>query len=142
MAKRRAYKTIPNYHTRQDANAPQHRPLFTASVRVPTVGMIEAEGSSLKEATALVAEAAIAALKHSNHRGFKAFETVRIRAVERSAAEHWSEGAGLTSARRQVIRNCRQCLFGNGMLVDIFFLCVVHAHKGLYRLDDALCIAD
>ena len=33
-------------------------------------------------------------------------------------------------------------LFGSGMLVDVFFLSVVYAHKGLYRLDDALCIAD
>ena len=33
-------------------------------------------------------------------------------------------------------------LFGSGMLVDVFFLSVVHAHKGLYQLDDALCIAD
>jgi hypothetical protein len=33
-------------------------------------------------------------------------------------------------------------LFRSGMLVDVFFLCVVDSDKGLYRLDDALCIAD
>ena len=33
-------------------------------------------------------------------------------------------------------------LFGSGMLVDVLFLSVVDAHKGLYRLDDALSIAN
>ena len=33
-------------------------------------------------------------------------------------------------------------LFRSGMLVDVFFLRVVDAHKALYRLDDALCVAD
>ena len=33
-------------------------------------------------------------------------------------------------------------LTGNSILVDVFFLCVVDSHKGLYRLDDALCVAD
>jgi hypothetical protein len=33
-------------------------------------------------------------------------------------------------------------LIGSGMLVDVFFLCVVEAHKGLYRLDNALRIAN
>ena len=33
-------------------------------------------------------------------------------------------------------------LFSSGMLVDVFFLSVMYAHEELYRLDDALCIAD
>ena len=36
----------------------------------------------------------------------------------------------------------RSQLFGSGMLVDVFFLGVVQAHKGLYRLDNALRIAN
>ena len=106
-----AYKTAPRYQTHQDPRAPQHRPVFTARVQIPTVGMIEAEGSSIREATVLAAEAAIAALKHSNQLRFKAFDMERIRAVV--ADEQWREGAGLTDARRQTIRNWRkQTRFG------------------------------
>ena len=36
----------------------------------------------------------------------------------------------------------RSQLFGSGMLVDVFFLGVVQSHKGLYRLDNALRIAN
>ena len=31
---------------------------------------------------------------------------------------------------------------GSHVLVDVFFLCVMEAHKGLYRFDDALRVAD
>ena len=46
------------------------------------------------------------------------------------------------SVRLMPLAKIKRNLTGSHVLVDVFFLCVVEAHKGLDRLDDALRVAD
>jgi dsRNA-specific ribonuclease len=56
--------TAPTYLYRSDPNAPDHEPIFTASVRVPSIGLVEAAHHSKKGAALRAAELAVTKLRN------------------------------------------------------------------------------
>lgn len=75
--------SAPTYQYRSDPNAPDHEPFFTSSVRVPSIGTVEADHNSKKGAAIRAAELAIAKLR-SNSKTQKAFSIFLAQKIQQN----------------------------------------------------------